>query len=136
VQLVAVALDEKDVVGLEVAVHYAAPVRELDPVGDLAEEAQREMDPEATALGHEAAERRSFEVVHQHVQRRAVGQRAEVVHADDVAVLERRRCSGLVGETLPDLRILRELAMQHLQSALDRDRGVVTGEHRAHATLA
>ncbi len=96
----------------------AAAVRGVEPIGDLGDDLDRQLRRQRPGLRRdEPAERAAVEVVHHHEPRPAVGQLAEVVDGDQVAVLERRRGARLVDEALDDLRVLRPLVVQHLHRA-------------------
>src|SRR5690606_21721471 len=106
---------EQDVVGLEIAVDDAAPVRLVERAADLDEDLVDPGDVEARLL-HLGGERAPLDELHDD-EERSVLELAEVVELDRVRVRELDDRLGLAVEARDELRVLRELGVQRL----DRD---------------
>ncbi len=129
------AVVQQNVLGLDVAMDDAVPMRVVERVGHLARDAHRLVDAELRLAVELLAKRLALDVGHD-VERQSVG-RAGVEQRQDVRMLERRRRLDLDGEPL-GAEHGGELRLEHL----DRDlaivlevRGEVDGGHAAGAQL-
>jgi hypothetical protein len=126
-------LRDEDVLGLHVAMGDALGVRCREAVTGLDE------DVEQTVRVHRLldhfVQRCAVEKLHAHVDA-TVGQPPEVLDADDVAVLDRRRGARLLLEPLHGLAVRDDLGLQQLDRELFVDVDVVGGVDLAHSALA
>ena len=134
----AVALDEHDVVGLEIAVDDAGGVRVLERAQDLAHDlrarARGGSGPAAMPSDSDCAR----EELH-HQEQRAVGGAAEVGDGDDVRVGEAAGGLGLALEAARELVLAAELGQQDLDREIAAHHhvlGAVDGAHAADADAA
>ena len=104
---VAVALDEHDVLGLEIAMHDLERVRALERAGDLPRDVERAAELEPPARDDLAQARALDELEHE--EERAVLELAEVGGGDDVRVVDVRRRHRLALEARDDLGQARHL---------------------------
>jgi hypothetical protein len=128
--------DDEDVSGFEIAVDDAARVGVVERVADLHDEVERAVRREsATSLVEVHVERFAIEE-RDHHEELAVLERAEVVHAQDLVVLEQRGGLGLAAKPPADHRVPGIRRQQHLDH-LERVRQLlVAGEvDHAHASL-
>ena len=124
---------EQHVLRLDVAVHDAAVVRELQRVADLRDDAQRLRGRQPSRALH-LPQVHAVDELHQQVVQAA--RLAEVVDGDDVRVLKAREGARLAREALGEARVARDGGRQNLerdQSVEPRLPRLVDG---AHAALA
>ena len=124
--------DQEDVVGLEIAMDDADPVRGAQRRGDLPRDACGDQRGELSEALESRAERFALEELHDDV-RVARGREPEVVDLDDARVADRRRGARLVEEALHDPGIARELREQHLHRRQPTERRVYRLVDDAHA---
>ena len=126
---------QQDVVGLDVAVHEAFLVRVIERGRDLADHAQRERDrPRIAVL---VQDRPAAEIFHRDVV--VVAGAADVVDADDVAMVQLRDDFRFAQEALAEIRIGEQRRRHDLQRDLAIDRFLhreIDGRHAASAELA
>ncbi len=130
----AVVIDDDEVLRLHVAVHDVGPMRAVQPLADLAHDADEPRGLHRGALvgRHEIV---AVEQLHREEQP-AVGQLAEVVDLDDVARAQARGGTRLVAEHLHHLRLLAEIEAEDLQRDLALDVDVLGLVDDAHAAFA
>ncbi len=129
-----VALDQHDVLGLEVAMDDAGGVRVLEPAQDLAMDRERPRGrhrPGRDRLGQRLARQ---ELHHQ--EQRALGRAAEVGDGDDVRVREPAGRLGLALEAARELFLAAQLGQQHLDREIAPHHRVLGAVHGAHAADA
>jgi len=125
---------EQDVRRLHVPVHDAAPVGVAERVGDLADNAEDRVGgetrvaPQPLLQGHAAHER------HDEEGDPVAG--VEIVHADDVGVVERGAERGLAAEALVPHPAGGHLGGEHLHSHDVTERAMAGAEDGAHAADA
>ena len=120
--------------GLDVAVHDAAPVREPRRLEDLLDDVDRVLGIERAVLLHDLLEIAAAQVLHRDVVG-AVPLPA-VEHLDDVGMREAGGRGRLALEARDELRVLGEPMMQQLQRDLAPELGVLGEPHVAHAARA
>jgi hypothetical protein len=133
---------DHDVLGLEIAMHDPARVREVDCVRDLDEHAQVPLEQigrteAASDLGGVPDEIRpggAFDLL-QHDDRSPVGVEREIVDRHDVRVLERGGDPRLA-EQLQARSLVGELGTQRLRRDLPSERALRGTAHDPHAALA
>jgi hypothetical protein len=131
----AVAVDEEDVLGLEIAVDDALVVGRAQRLRDLRGDRQRAIGRHRRRQLDRLRQRLAVDVLHHRVGQ-AVGRGAEVGDVDDVGVADARRRLGLLHEALDRAGVARDLALEHLHRQRPLDDQVARGEHHAHAALA
>ena len=109
---------------------HAAPVREPRRLEDLDRDVDRADRVQRRLLADQLLERPARQVLHRDVVRAV--ERAPVVDADDVRVLEPGRGLRLAPEALDEVRVLREPAVQQLQRDLAAELLVLGQEHVGH----
>ena len=131
----AAAIDEEEVLRLDVAMHDAALVRRAERARRLPRDVEHaRLGQRAVALD-QLGQALPVEVLHHHERAPVLG-RARVGDVDDVLVADRRRQPRLLHEPLRHFRAIEVLVAQHL----DRDR-LATADvrrlvDRAHAAFA
>jgi hypothetical protein len=121
-------------VGLEVAVDHTAPVSEASSLEDLDRDVDRADRIERRLLADQLLERATRQVLHRDVV--GVLERAAVVHAHHVRVLQAGRGLGLSAETLDEVGIGRKPPVQELERHLAAKLLVLGEEHVGHAAGA
>src|SRR5262249_34952385 len=136
----AAALQQDDVVGLEIAVYDAALVRRAQRVGDLQRDRQRALRLQRRLGADQLRQRRARQVlpdeVHQLLATAPGLQDAEVDDVDDVRVADVVDRLGFVEEPSGHFLVGRELRVEDLQRYLLADRRVLRQVDRTHASLA
>ena len=133
----AVALDQHDVLRLEIAVHDAGRVRVVEPAEDLALDRQRALDGHRTG-GDRRPQRGPGQELHGEKERPVTGA-AKVGRGDDVGVVEPAGRFGLALEPAGELLLARQLRQEDLDrqiAAHHRVLGAVDGPHPADADAA
>ena len=131
----AVARDQVDVLGLEVAVDHARRVRRVQRAADLHADAHRAQRIDAPLVRQHVGEVDAVEVLHHEVGAAVLG-RAEVGDVDDVGVADARGGARLAPEALDQVLLLRVDRVQDLDRDALADLDVLAGVDRAHAALA
>ena len=132
-----VALDEHDVVGLEIAVDDPGAVRVLEAAQDLAGDGERALLRQRAGLD-DVRERLAREELHGEEELALAGA-AEVRDGDDVRVLQAARRLGLALEAARELVLAAQLRQQDLDGEIlahHRVLGAIDGAHAAHAEAA
>ena len=131
----AAALDEKDVVGLEIAVNDPALVRGGESIGDLSRDVGEPSHGHRPRLFEHLAERLAVEPLHDEVGG-AVGQLTEVRDVDDVRIADRRCGLRFLQEAVGDLLVARHVGAQDLDGHLLVDDLVAREVDDAHPAFA
>ena len=131
----AVARDQEDVLGLEIAVNDAAPVRGPERATDLDRDAHHPRRVELSLVGQDVREVHALEVLHDEVRASVLG-RAEVGHVDDVGVPDARGGAGLASKPLHELLVSGVLTPEDLHRDALSDLDVLGPVHGAHAAGA
>ncbi len=131
--VVAPATDEEDVVGLQIAVDDAAPVRGGQGRGDLGRDVEH-LVGRHRAAADPIGEGLALQVLHHEVGG-AVGELPEVADVDDVGVADGRRRLRLANEAAHDLLVAGDLAAEHLHREALVQGGVGREVDHAHAAL-
>ena len=131
----AVARDEEDVLGLEIAVDDAGGVRGGQRAADLDRDLAGPVRVEAALVRQHVGEIDPVEVLHDEVGAAVVG-RAEVHHVDDVGMADARGGARLAPEPLDQLLLRRVVRVQDLDRDDLADLDVLGGVHGPHAALA
>ena len=131
----AVAGDDKDVVGLEVAVNDALFVGRAERLGQLSDDRQDPLGREGRLVLDDLAQGVALDELHDRV-RHAVWSRTEVVDVDDIGVADPRRRLGLADESLDHVLIAGHIAFEDLYRHHLLDDDVLGQKHHAHAALA
>ena len=132
------AVDEEDVLGLDVAVHDAALVRRAERRGCLAHDVEHAPLGERALALEQLRQAVPLEVLHDDEGASVLG-RARVGDVDDVLVADRRRQPRLLHQALRHLGAIEVLFAQHLDRhglGQQHVRGLVHGAHAAFADLA
>ena len=122
---------EEHVARLDVAVHDAVAVREVEARGDLGRDPGRVHRREAALCPEDVAERLALDVLHDDEVRAVL--LAVVVDADDVGVVEPRRVLRLAAEPLDEAGVARELGEEDLDRDLAVELPVARQEDVGHA---
>ena len=123
---------QQDVVGLDVAVDETLLLRVVDRAGDFARHAQGEGDRAWRAVL--AQHRTAGKIFHRHVV--IVAAAADIVDADDVAMMQARGDLGLAQEALAKIRIDQQGRRHDLQRDFAIHRFLDRQIHRGHAAAA
>ena len=129
-----VAAIDEDVVRLEIAVHHALTVRGLERLGDLAADADRAVDREASFPAEGRVE--VLAVHERHGDELQPADVSEIVDAQDVAVRHLRAEQQLLLEALQDAGLVEEHGTNDLDGDGAIELAVARAEHRPHAALA
>ena len=125
----------QDIVGLDVAMHEAFGVRIIERSRNFAHHAQGERDrPRLAVL---AQDRAATEILHRDVV--IVARAADIMHADDIAVMQLGCDPRLAQEAFAEIRIGQQGRRHDLERDIALDRflgGQVHGRHAATAELA
>ena len=128
-------LVEQDVVGLDVAMHHAAPVRVVERDGHLRRGGGRRVraPPARSRCTRSASEPPARYGITMYTVSPAC---AEVEHGTDVRMHEPRGRLGLAPEALGHLAVAREMRVQHLHHDLALERHLLGAEDGRHAAAA
>ena len=132
---IAAALDQVDVLGLEIAVDDALGVRFGQRLAHLihdVDDAAQRLRAVALDLLIPVATVEEFE----HHEERAIGHATHVRDFDDVFVADRRGRQRLLVEARDDLGVLGQLSVEHLDRDASLDQRVLALVHRAHTAFA
>ena len=128
-----VAVDH-DVLRLDVAVHDAAAMREVDRGEQLQRDRDRLVAAEAAAPADEVLERLALHVLHDDVVRAV--DLAPVVDGDQVLLVEARCGLGLAAEALDERRVAEVAREQDLDGDVPAEGEVLAQIHIGHAAAA
>ena len=127
------AVVQQDVLGLDVAVDHAVPVRIVERVGDFARDPHRFVDAELRLAIQLLAERLALDVGHDVVEEAV--RRARIEQRQDVRMLQRRRRLDLDDEPL-GAEHGGELRLENFDRDFAIVLEVVREVHRRHAAGA
>ena len=122
--------NQKQVVGLEVAVHHVASVGRGQGLGHLAAPVDGVVDPHGAPAEH-LGQRLTLQVLHHDVGR-AAAEDARVVDVHDTGVADGVRGPGLGDEPADDLRVGRVARRQHLDRRAPADATMDREVHLSH----
>jgi hypothetical protein len=131
-------LAQEDVVRLQIAMDDARAVRSFEAGEQLLDDRRDLARGDATTRVDALGQRHAVEELHHHVER-AVRQRSEIQHLDDVLRPDASGRLGFALEALHGVGARGQRGQQHLDGhlAMDADvRALVHGTHRAAANLA
>ena len=128
------ALQEEQVLGLDVAMHDALGMRGAQRGRGLRGDAQRALLGQLVLAREALGERFAIEVLHHHERAAVIGV-ADVVDVDDVLVADRARELRLLLESRDDRLALRILLEQDLHRDALADQGVSRLVDRTHPAL-
>lgn len=125
-----VASREHDVLGFDVAMHDAEPVRRTQGIGDITQDSEGVLDGERPLPRESGAQRLSLDVGHGVEEEVARGARVE--QGNDVGVLQLRGDADLLEKTVgPDDRC--QVGVQYLEGHAPVVPQVMGQEHRGHS---
>ncbi len=127
---------EKEILRLEIAMHDAGGVRRRETACHLDGVVDNTLACQRWLLLQSTAQRAAFEQLH-HQERRTVGgtKGTDVVHGQDIGVIERTRGPRLILEPLLASGVAAKGVWQHLHRDLTPKPGVSRSIHFAHAAL-
>ena len=128
------AMHQKEIGGLEIAMHHPEGMRLGQRLGGLEHVIDRRVDRERPVLLEQVLEVRALEILHHHV-RRAAGQRGDVEHAHDVLAPDLGGRASLPKKPGDEGRVVRELGEQELDRKALLEVQVLRREDDAHAAL-
>ena len=123
----------EDIGGLDIAVHDAARVRRLQAIGDLDGHAEHRVKGHRAAT-HGVKQRLSLEEFGDDIRHAIVP--ADVVHREDVRVIQCRGCARFLLESREAIRVGDERGWQHLDRDVPLQPGVSAAIHLTHAARA
>jgi hypothetical protein len=126
---------EKDVLGLEIAMHDAELVRLGERAAHLGQDLEHPLPLERLLLVEDLVQAASLEQLHRDVER-AVGRAIEVVRRDRVRVAQLAQHVALAAKPRDEVLVLRHVGVQQLQRDLAPGRELQPAIHRAEAALA
>ena len=111
--MLVVAIDDEDIIGLEVAVNDALAVRGSDRAQDLAHDVDRAPRLHRAGAGEDRRERLAIEQLH-HGEWPAIRCDADVADIDDVRIADPARSEGFALEPDDRFFVVRVLVEHHL----------------------
>lgn len=126
---------DQDVVGLEVAMHDALPVRRVHRVEHAREDLADLLEGHAAAP-FEVVVREARPLDELHHDAEEVLLLDEVVHRDHVRMGERAQDAGLADEAPPDLAVPHQVGVQALDGHHAPERAIMRAVDHAHPALA
>ena len=131
----AASLQEKDVLGLEIAVDDAVLVGRVEGVRDLRADHHGTRRIEVPLAFEAIGQRLALQVLHDEIEL-ATRRRAEVGDVDDVLVADLVDRLRFLHEARDDLGVARQLGVDRLERDLLANNRVLGEVHHAHAPLA
>jgi hypothetical protein len=127
------AIGDKNIRGLDVAMHDAFAVRGVERVGNFDAEVEQRFEFERASADRMF---QSFSVEAFHGQVGVAGVLADVVNGADVGMVQRGSSFRLAAETFESLRVARQIFREKFQRDETIQAGVLRFVHDAHATAA